>query len=155
MFWDSWFGAPKEKRTQLYFRDDGSFIFRKLPFEDSCLVEKSNGVVIKAWKHFYCAQVPFNGYKKIQADMVTPGFDRDFILDPFSKIPVMDNTGGKPKRSEDSIKKWTSQVAESQRYKVMNNPGKMLLLDKITTYLGISLLILLLILGILITKSNY
>jgi len=143
----NWFGVRKEKRTQLYFPDYGGFEFRKLPLEDSCLVEKANGEVVKAWKHFYCNQLTFDGYKNIHAAMVTLGFDRDFVLDPFNKIPVAGDVSGKPKRNEADIKKWTSQVAESQRYKVMNKHGNLLLLDKITMFLGIGLLLLIIIYG--------
>jgi len=148
MFFDSWFGTVKENRTQLYFPDYGGFQFRKLPLEDSCLVEKQKGVVIKAWKHFYSSQIVFNGYKKIHADMVTMGFDRDFILDPFNKIPVMGNTSGKPGKTEVEIKKWTSQIAEGKRYQVMSNPSGMMLIEKITMWLGIGLVLLILIFGI-------
>ena len=148
MFFDKWFGTVKENRTQLYFPDYGGFQFRKLALEDSCLVEKKNGEIAKAWKHFYSSQIPFNGYKNIHADMVTLSFDRDFILDLFNMIPIIDNSSGKPKKSEADIKKWTAQVAESQRYKVMNHPGGMMLLDKITMWLGVGLILLILIFGI-------
>jgi len=149
MFWDTWFGTVKEKRTQLYFPDYGGFQFRKLALEDSCLVEKNGKKeIVKAWKHFYCAQIPFSGFKKIHADMVTLGFDRDFILDLFNKVPVQTNSSGKPDKSEESIKKWTAQVAESQRYKVMTHPGGMLPMDKIIAWLGVALVIMAISLGI-------
>ena len=74
-------GAPKEKRTQLFFRDDGKFIFRKLEIEDTFLVEKFNKEVVKGWKHYFKLQVPFPGLKGIAADMVTMGCDRDIVLD--------------------------------------------------------------------------
>lgn len=142
------FSGGKEKRTQLYFRDDGSFEFRKLEFEDTCLVEKKDNEVIKAWKHFFGPELIFNGYKNIHADMVTLCFDRDFILDPFDAVPVVDNPqAGKPARNEHGIRSWTAQVAEAQRYKVVNKPGSSLLVDKISMFLGIALIIMLLILG--------
>ena len=148
MFFDKWFGTVKENRTQLYFPDYGGFQFRKLPLEDSCLVEKLGGVVIKAWKHFYCAQIPFNGFKRIHADMVTLGFDRDFILDLFDKIPKADNPSGKPGKTETDIKKWTGQIAESQRYKVMSKPSNLTVIEKVTLFLGITIVLMALSLGV-------
>lgn len=149
MFWDSWFGTVKENRTQLYFPDYGGFKFRRLPLEDSCLVEKDkNKQVTKAWPHFYSAQIPFGGHKNIHAGMVTLSFDRDFILDPFNVIPITTNSSGKPEKSDVSIKKWTAQIAESQRYKVMSQPGNMMLIEKITLWLGVALILLILIFGI-------
>jgi hypothetical protein len=144
-------GESKEQRTQLFFFDDGSFKFRKLPFEDACLVEKKNETVVKAWAHFYDAEIPFNGYGSMRADAVTLGFNRDFILDPFNKVPLAENgtdRKGKPKANESSIRSWTAQVAESERYKVMNHPGSTLLINKITMWLGIGLIIELLLFGL-------
>lgn len=142
-------GTEQEQRTQLYFHDDGSFQFRKLPFEDACLVQKKDNVVVKAWRHFYSSEIPFEGYKGIHADMVTLSFGRDFILDPFNKVPETKTpNGGKPKKTESEIKNWTAEVAESQRYKVMNKPGTMQIWDKVALFLGSGLIIELLILGI-------
>ncbi len=147
MFWDNWFGAPKEKRTQLHFFDDGSFEFRERLIEDSCFVTKQDGIVTKAWKHFYSNEIPFNGYKGIHADAVTMSFDRDFILDLFNKVPTSVDVSGKPKKNENDIKKWTAQVAESQRFKVMNKGGSSTILDKVTWFLGIGLLLMILAYG--------
>jgi hypothetical protein len=141
-------GAPQEQKTQFYIRDDSSCMIRKLPFEDSCLVEKKDGKIDKAWKHFYASEFQFKGYRDIKGDMVTLAFGRDFILDPFNRVPETANsTGGKPKRNDKDIREWTSEVAESQRYKVMNKPGNTLLIEKITMWLGIGLIILLLLFG--------
>lgn len=142
--------SKKEERTQLHFLDDGSFEFRKLPFQDACLIEKKDDKIDRAWKHFYASELRFDGYgKKFPADMVILGFNRDFILDPFNKIPVHENpAGGKPKKIEADIRSWTAQVAESQRYKVMNKPGNMLLMDKITLFLGLALILEIFIIGI-------
>jgi len=140
----------------LYFRDDGKFTFRKLNIEDTFLVEKRGDDIIKGWKHFFKLQFPFAGlggklaeFKKgIGADMVTLGFDRDIIFDPFNQVPVTNNpNSGKPAKTDTAVKQWTAQVAESQRYKVMNKPGTSLLLDKVTLWLGIGLILLILILG--------
>ena len=83
-------GKPKEKRTQLHFRDDGAFEFRRLEIEDTFLVEKKNDEIIKGWKHFYRNQFPFAGYKGIKPDQVTLSYDRDIILDPYNLVDEKD-----------------------------------------------------------------
>lgn len=142
------FSPDIERRTALHWFDDGSFKLEKREFEDACLVEKKDKEVIRAWKHFYTAEIPFDGYKGMTADMVTMTFNRDFILDIFNKVPVSANaSAGKPKANDEkSIREWTSQVAESERYKVMNKKGSMLLIEKITMWLGIALILELLLL---------
>lgn len=146
--WDSLSGT-QEQRTQLHFFDDGSFTFRKMPFEDACLVEKKNGEAEKAWAHFYSAELRFNGYRGIGADMVTLSFNRDFILDPFNSVKEVTtpSDGGKPKKDPLSIRAWTSKIAESQRYKVVSKPGNTLLVNRISMFLGIALILELLIIG--------
>jgi hypothetical protein len=105
-----------EKKTQLYFRDAGSFEFIKRPLKYSCMVQEENGQLIRAWKHFYSNQIPFAGYKNISADTVTLGFARDIILDPFNKVPTGLLPSEKPTKTDTGIKKWISQVAENQRH---------------------------------------
>ena len=107
----------KEWKTQLHFQDDNKFHFKKRLVEFSCLVEKSNGELVRGWKHFFGNQLYFPGYKSISADTVTLGCDRDIILDPFNKIPVGDSVSEKPK-SKDSkgMAKWLAKVAENQRH---------------------------------------
>ena len=80
---------PKEKRTQLFFRSDGKFEFRRMELEDAMIVEKNkDGEIISGWPHFYQAQYPFPGYKNIPADMVTLSHARDIILDPHKLVPI-------------------------------------------------------------------
>jgi len=110
------FTNKEEKRTQLYFRDDRKFTFRKMPLEHSCIVEKEDGKYIHAFKHFYNAEIPFAGYKNASGDSVTLGFSRDIILDPFNKIKVGPSTGEKPGTDETSLKKWIAKIAENMRH---------------------------------------
>lgn len=106
----------KEKKTQLYFRDDNKFQFIKRELAYSCLVERANGVLIRAWKHFYGSQLFFPGYKNMSADSVTLGFSRDIILDPFNKIPTGESVGEKPNiKDKLSLVKWIAKIAENQR----------------------------------------
>jgi len=106
----------KEKKTQLYFRDDNKFQFIKREVAYSCLVEREKGVLIRAWKHFYGSQLFFPGYKNMSADSVTLGFSRDIILDPFNKIPTGESVGEKPNiKDKLSLVKWIAKIAENQR----------------------------------------
>jgi hypothetical protein len=95
----------KELKTQLYFGDNNSFKFVKRPLENSCLLEKSGDTIKRAWKHFFCNELPFPGYKNISAGMVTPGFGRDIILDLFDKIPKGEEISDKPDHKNPSILK--------------------------------------------------
>lgn len=107
----------KEKKTQLYFRDDNKFIFIKRELAFSCLVEKTGDVLKRGWKHFFGAQLFFPGYKNMSADSVTLGFARDIILDPFNKVPTGESVSEKPKARDDtSLKKWIAKIAENQRH---------------------------------------
>jgi len=109
--------SSKECKTQLYFQDDNKFRFIKRQLEYSCLVEKSKGELIRAWKHFFGNQLYFPGYKNISADTVTLGFARDIILDPFNKVPTGEAVSEKPKAKDaQGLKKWIAKVAENQRH---------------------------------------
>jgi len=109
------FTESVETKTQLYFRDTNKFKFVRRPLKFSCLVEMSRDIIKQGWKHFYATELPFAGYRKIPASMVTLGFPRDIILDPFNKIPVGEDVGQKPKKSGEEIKKWIARIAENQR----------------------------------------
>jgi hypothetical protein len=78
-------------------------------------VEKEGDRIKKAWKHFYGPQLPFPGYKNMPADMVTLGFSRDIILDPFNRVPTGEEMGQKPK-DKIGIKNWIAKIAENQRH---------------------------------------
>jgi hypothetical protein len=145
-------GELKERRTQLHFFDDGSFKFRVLPLKDSCIAQETDGKVLKAWPHFYAGEIQFDGHKGIQGDMVTLSFDRDMILDPFERVPISESTSGKPRKDDVSVKKWLAQIAESQRYKVMSKPSSMMLIDKITLFLGSGFILM--VLGFVISKVS-
>lgn len=107
----------KEKKTQLYFRDDNKFRFIKRELIYSCFVERQEGILKRAWKHFYGAQLFFPGYKNMSADSVTLGFARDVILDPFNKIPTGISMGEKPDITDKlSLSRWIAKIAENQRH---------------------------------------
>jgi hypothetical protein len=145
-------GTPKESRTQLFFRDDGKFIFRRLELEDTFLQEKKDGAIVAGWKHFFKTQFPFPGYGRIPADMVTLGFSRDIILDPLGMIP----SDEKPKAGENRDregrtmpKAWLVDVGNARRLKMIAARGQSQMTDKLVWILGGALLLELLIVGII------
>ena len=129
----SLFTLGKERKTQLFFRDDNKFQFVKRSLMYSCLVEKSGDVLKNAWKHFYGCQLPFPGYKNIPADMVTLGYSRDIILDPFDKVPKGEEMSEKPNtKDKNSLKKWIAKIAENQRHIFRAKRENIFLMDRIT-----------------------
>lgn len=110
------FGPPKERKTQLFFRDDNRFHFVKRELKYSSLIEVKNTVMLNGWPQFYSNQFYFGGYKNIPADSVTLGYSRDIILDPFDKIPKGSAANEKPKPKDSlSLKNWIARVATNQR----------------------------------------
>lgn len=154
------FGKLKEKRTQLHFRDDGTFEFRRLEIEDTFLVEKKNDEIIKGWKHFYRNQFPFAGYKGIRSDQVTLSYDRDIILDPYNLVGEdKDNPEMRIKVVLDAVdgdkelkgtRAWLSDIGEARRLKMLANRAKSSSYNKVIMFLGVALLVELLIIGFLV-----
>jgi hypothetical protein len=145
--WDL-LGSSKESKIALHFYDDDSFQFIKREVDSASLVEKKDNKVVRAWRHFFNAEKHFDGFKNMRAGNITITCGRDFILDPFNQIPEgATPAAGKPKKDDASIKKWTSEVAEAQRYIVMNKPSNMLIYDKITMFLGIAFILEVLLFG--------
>ncbi len=150
-------GVPKEQRTQLHFRDDGTFQFRRLEIEETFLVEKKDDVITRGWKHFYRNQFPFPGYKNIKADQVTLSFDRDIILDPFGIVEKEKEAPDKSKkilgdvagdaREITGVKAWLGNIGEARRLKMLANRAKKSNYNKLIMFLGSALMIELLIIG--------
>lgn len=151
-------GKPKERRTQLHFRDDGAFEFRRLEIEDTFLVEKDKDEIIRGWKHFYRNQFPFAGYKGIKPDQVTLSYDRDIILDPYNLI--RGDEGNPEKRTKmvlDAVegdkeikgtRAWLSDIGEARRLKLLANRAKSSNYNKVIIFLGSALMVELLIIGL-------
>lgn len=154
------FGTPKEKRTQLYFRDDGKFTFRRLEIEDTFLVERNkDGMIIRGWKHFYNNQFPFGGYRNIAADMVTLSSGRDIVLDPYNLVPEKEKPGKVAKQAvkvagQPPIVDWLVEVGNMRRLKEMSKRGKASTYDKIVLFLGTALMLEILIIGILVAANR-
>jgi len=151
-------GTPKERRTQLHFRDDGTFEFRRLEIEDTFLIERKGDEIIRGWKHLYRNQFPFAGYKSIKADQVTLSFDRDIILDPYNLVEGdEDNPAESAKMVLDAVegekeikgtRAWLSDIGEARRLKLLANRAKKSNYNRIIMFLGVALMIELLIIGI-------
>lgn len=138
-------GAPKEKRTQLFFRDDGRVEFRKLEIEDTILVIKQDNQIVRGWKHLLNNQFPFPGYKNIGADMVTLSYDRGRILDPYH---IVTDAKADAKQQAKKEEEWLVSVGEARTLKILSKPTKNTLMNRMITYLGITLILE--IVGILI-----
>lgn len=112
------FDSKKQVKTELYFKDNRNFIFKKRELYNSCLVERGpENKLTRAVKHFFSCEIPFPGYKKIPPDMVVLGFSRDIILDPFNKVPIGEEVNKKPNPQDKiSLRKWIARIAENQRH---------------------------------------
>ena len=146
----------KERKTQLYFRDDNKFHFVKRLLEYSCLVEKKGDELKRGWKHFYGNQFFFSGYKRMSADSVTLGFARDIILDPFNKIQIGDSVGEKPDlKDKTSLKKWIAKIAENQRHTFRSKRQVSRTTDIINFTLSCVLLIMILVWAITFLRGEF
>lgn len=119
----------KEKRLQFFSHDDNTVELRRMPVEESSLVEKNNSnEIVRAYPLFHKSQYSFNGYGSIPADMVTLGYERDIILDPHNILKDDD----KPEKGDGLVKEWIKNIAETQRYKIQSKPAARTLIDYIT-----------------------
>ena len=105
--------TPKEQCTQLYFRDDGNFIFRRLPIENSFLVEKQNDAVLNAWMMPYKLLKKFQGYKNIQRGKILMCYGRDILLDPFGQL----KDDEKPEKGKSLVKNFIKEIATATLYR--------------------------------------
>jgi len=112
------FDSKKQLKTELYFKDNRNFNFKKRELYNSCIVERgAEDKLTRASKHFFSCEIPFPGYKKIPADMVVLGFSRDIILDPFNKVPQGVEVNKKPDhKDKNAVKQWIAKIAENQRH---------------------------------------
>lgn len=138
-------GLPKERRIQLYFRDDGGFQFRKLDVEDTFLVEKNRaGEATKAWMLRYKLLKRFDGFKNIGADMVTISYARDIVFDPFKQL----NESEKPEKGKELVKEFIQKIATAKCYQHERTAKGSTFTDRITLFLGITMVLLALAIGL-------
>lgn len=125
--------STKETGTQLYFRNDGKATFRKLEFDGTALIEKANDKVIRAFKHYYKTEFPFDGYKNIPADMVTLGFGRDIVLDPFDILSEEE----RPPKLGGMKSEYIRSIGADKRYKLSTQKPPAAIWDKLTIICGV------------------
>ena len=143
-----------ERITQLFFKANRHFVFKKMPLKYSCLLEMDGERIKRGFKHFFGSEIPFRGYKNIPAAAVTLGFERDIILDPFNKIPTSKSTdpaiGEKPDiKSKDNLFKWLAKVATNQLFIYRAKRGT----DSHTNWISIALgsVLIIMIIGWLVS----
>lgn len=149
-------GLGPENKTQLYFRDDNTFVFVRRAIKYSCLVEKEGDVLKRAWKHFYSCQIPFPRYRNIKSALVSLGFSRDIILDPFNKVPTaVDGDVSKKPGAGDAMKKWIANIAENQRHVFRAKRESTVWTSRITwAFLGV-LTVEVLVWAFIFVRKNY
>jgi len=143
----------KEKRGQLYFREDGKFLFRRLSVEDTFLIEKKNGNRVAAWLLAYQSQIPFAGGGGVKPNNVTISYARDIIFDPFNllrgsqKPSAFDHDAQSPKGmpaegSRAITKPWIRDIAESQTYTAQQESSRRMALTTQMALLGGAVLLM-------------
>lgn len=146
-------GAPKERRTQLLFRDDGAFQFRKMDIEKTFLIEKKQDIVVRGWVLSHRNQYPFDGYGSIKADQVTISHNRDILYDPYKLVEqkdkpeilapptVANKIKGNGAGQLTGVQIWLAQVGEDAREQILSKRDKKSNLDKMTTWLSVAMII--------------
>jgi len=138
-------GTPIERGTQLHFFDDGTFEFRKLPIEDSFLVEKdSKNNILRAWVMYFKLRKRFPGFKNIDSGMVTLSYGRNIVFDPFDQLSDSETPMVKGKFKDTFIQR----VAESKCYQHEQKAKTSLVGDRLTVFMGILALLLGISIGI-------
>lgn len=136
-------------RTQFLIRDDGKCEFIRREVEDRFFVERDvKEEVSRGWLHSYTNQYNFDGYGKIRPDMVTIGYERNYLLDIYGVVPVIEKSNFKTEdkaakhnqKPADARDPWLVGVGNNSRLKIEQNRGKGTNYDKIVMYLGFFLL---------------
>jgi len=134
-----------ERGTQLHFFDDGTFEFRKMPIEDSFLVEKNaKGDITRAWVMYFKLLKRFPGFKNIDSGMVTLSYGRNIILDPFNQLSDAEKPMEKGKFKSSFVK----QIAESKCYQHEQKAKTSLIGDRVTIFLGTLVILFGIVIGI-------
>ena len=137
--------TPKEQATQLLFRDDGTFIFRKLDVEDGFLVERdTTDNIVRAWMLHYKLLKRFNGFKDISADRLTISYNRDIVLDLFDQLSDVDKPSENGKFKRDYIR----HVAEAKCYQHEQKAKPTIWADRMTMWMGAVMVLLALGIGV-------
>jgi len=113
-----------EKRTQVYFGDNGTILLRVLNVLRSFLVEKPKGEPSRAWRMYYKLLKDFDGYAGMKPDKVTLSYSRNTVLDPFNEL------------DDDEKIEDISEIAEAQCYHLERIAHGSVLMNNITIALA-------------------
>ncbi len=146
------FGTPKEKGTQLYFRDDARATFRKLPIEDASMVQKDkDGNMVAGWVYHYKKLFDFLGYKSIPAGKLTLAFNRSPDLE---YCDMLEKDEKFPKDGKlDSP--YVSRIAADRCYKIDSSTKGNSSVNKVIMFFGSGILLELIIIGVLKVLERY
>ena len=127
----------RQKRTQLHFRDDGRFQFRRLEILDGFLVDRVGEEIVSAWLMTYKLLKRFNGYRHIGSDMVTLCYDRDILLDNFNQLADAE----KPDQGIDLKKAFVTNIATAKCYRHERGKKSRTIYDKMVLFLGTAIIL--------------
>lgn len=139
------FGAPKEKRMQLYHYDNGDleFIRREIVGESATEFDNTK-TPIRSWWDPFATLYPFNGYKGIPADAVQLAYGRHFHLE----IHDILSAEQRPPDGDSMDTPWITAIAEARCVEITKAARPKTLYEKLTTILGAGFIIEILIWGL-------
>lgn len=123
-------GNPNDKKYQFKIFDDHSFDIISLETDGGLLIEKKDGEPVAAYEHRYNNEYWFPGYKDMPEGMITPGFNRDTLLELH---PVLSDTE-KPKEAVAiiGVDTYINTIADNRAHMLRAVPKTSWQLDKIT-----------------------
>lgn len=134
------------KGSQLYFRNDEKFFFRKVPIISGALVRKKGEQFIEAWLHRPNNQFIFDGYKNMPGGKITVSSARDVVFDPFDIISKED----KPDKTGEIKQNFITKMSNNAIYAAQKQKVKGMIMDKVT--LGIVIVTVLMGLAFFISR---
>lgn len=143
--------VPSGQRTQMIFFNDNTFQFRKLPVRDAAVAIKNGEDIELAWPALNKLLLPFFGLPGIKKTKVLICCENDIIFDVFNRL----SDDEKPETGPQLVKNWIKSKAETVRYRHQSKPKVSSLMNRVTLFLGASLVLMVLILGITALRGLY
>lgn len=135
-------------RMALFFYNDNTFEFKKLPVKDASVVITKGENIESAWPALNKLMLPFAGLKGIKRTKVLPICENDIIYDIFDKLEPDE----KPNQGDGLVKEWIQKKAETIRYRHQAKPKVSSLVNRVVMFLGIALVAMVLMLIIIVAK---
>lgn len=150
------FTPQKEQVYQTFFREDMTFVTRKVDVEDGWKIElNEKKKAIRAFMLPYKLQRQFDGYKNVPPCNMTIDFSRDILLDPFSQLKDTEKPEKGKTKSGDVLKKdMMRKIADAKCHKLEQDAKPTSVQDKIVLFMGIVSLILALAIGLKIAVNR-